>query len=241
MWPTCRSGRRRSSAMDRGRAGMVFRRRGRRLRQAAVAAAFAALLVYSRGWQPQACWAQVSPRRGALLGLLGASSSLAVSLAEMSPALAEAPPQEVLLVAPYKPQVEKLQKIVRQTGELANMFSTQGSGGSLIGGSADALRERMGEGKKDVLEPLQRDLEAAAAKIIGVLSNADDKKRMEELPVELKGHLLELDEAVQKGFFSEYTSAKTGKTYTGGKAERELEEVVEVLDEFLTLSKRLKA
>ena len=57
------------------------------------------------------------------------------------------------------------------------------------------------------------------------------------LPLELKGHLLELAAAVaEDDAFKPYTSAATQRTYSGGKPERELEEVEETVSEFIALS-----
>lgn len=45
----------------------------------------------------------------------------------------------------------------------------------------------------------------------------------------------QLDEALSKGQFSPYVSSSTGKTYEGGRVERELEEVEETAEEFVAL------
>jgi len=236
-------------------AALLRRRLGRQVRRAAasyprraalcVAATLAVLCRLRSGpvgcdtvWPREACWLNATPRRAVIsAGLLG--SFVGAAPLTGPPAWAEAPPQDVLLIVPYKSQVEKLEKVAKQSGELANMFSTQGTGGSLIGGSVDALRERMEEGKKEVLQPLLRDLQIAVPNVAPTLADAD-RKKLEDLPALLKGHLLELDEAVLKGYCGEYTSAKTGKLYSGGQIQRELEEVGEVVDDFLALAKGSK-
>ena len=65
----------------------------------------------------------------------------------------------------------------------------------------------------------------------------EKQKRAELLPLLLKGHYLELDQAVESATgFDEYASkSQGGKVYPGGKVERELEEVVETAEEFLAL------
>ena len=52
----------------------------------------------------------------------------------------------------------------------------------------------------------------------------------------MKGHLFELDQALKEFKFEEYKSKTTGSTYLGGKVERELEEVCETADDFISLA-----
>ena len=51
----------------------------------------------------------------------------------------------------------------------------------------------------------------------------------------LKGHMLELDEAMalpDDGGYAAYLSKSQGKTYNGGRVERELEEVLETTERY---------
>jgi hypothetical protein len=43
-------------------------------------------------------------------------------------------------------------------------------------------------------------------------------------------------QALKEAKFEAYISKRTGKTYPGGKVERELEEIEETCDDFLTLA-----
>jgi len=145
-----------------------------------------------------------------------------------------APPQDLLLISPYSAKVQRLRSVVRESGELVNLLSTQVVGGGLMGGSVDAVRERMEQGKKEVLLPLQRDLAGAVERLAPTLAGAE-RQRLEALPGLLQGHFLELDDALGKGLMAEYTG-KDGQAYKCGKVERELEEVGETVDEFLKLA-----
>ena len=85
-----------------------------------------------------------------------------------------------------------------------------------------------------VLEPLQE----AMAKTSPTLGLApEQQKQAELLPQLLKGHMLEYTDAVSKDRFDVYVSKTTGKTYKGGKVEREMEEIVETAEEWLALAK----
>jgi hypothetical protein len=53
----------------------------------------------------------------------------------------------------------------------------------------------------------------------------------------LKGHLLELNDALGKYQFDEYVSKTTKMTYSGGKVERELEEVCDTVDDYMALAR----
>ena len=64
----------------------------------------------------------------------------------------------------------------------------------------------------------------------------DVLKALKLQPSFMKGHLLELDTALAANQFDEYKSKTTGSVYPGGKVERELEEVCETAEDFLTLA-----
>jgi len=64
----------------------------------------------------------------------------------------------------------------------------------------------------------------------------EQRKQLKEQPLLLKGHVLELDQALKELKFDEYKSKTTGAIYPGGKVERELEEVCETLDDFVALA-----
>ena len=76
---------------------------------------------------------------------------------------------------------------------------------------------------------------AAAAEAKSALP-AEAQKALALQPVRIEGHMFELDQALKEFKFEPYTSKKSGKTYQGGKVERELEEVEETCDDFLTLA-----
>mmetsp|Transcript_3169 Transcript_3169/g.8186 ORF Transcript_3169/g.8186 Transcript_3169/m.8186 type:complete len:178 (+) Transcript_3169:17-550(+) len=62
----------------------------------------------------------------------------------------------------------------------------------------------------------------------------DDAAKLQ--PLLMKGHMLELDEALASAEgFKPYTSKTTGDTYPGGKVERELEEAVETARDYCGL------
>ena len=82
------------------------------------------------------------------------------------------------------------------------------------------------------LYALQKDMEQLAPS----LDLSDDLKQRANLqPLLLKGHLLELQEALASKSFDTYVSKSTKKTYLGGKVERELEEICETAEYFLSL------
>lgn len=84
-----------------------------------------------------------------------------------------------------------------------------------------------------LLLPLQAKLTDIAAK--AVLPD-EQKQQLALQPLLLKGHLLELDQALTESKFDVYVSKTTKSTYLGGKVERELEEVCETLDDFLAIA-----
>ena len=91
-------------------------------------------------------------------------------------------------------------------------------------------------GKTEVLLPLLAAMKDYAA----TASLPEDKlKQLQEQPTLLVGHLSELDYYVSKSqklnSYEEYTSKTTGDIYPGGKVERELEEAVETVEEFVAL------
>mmetsp|Transcript_34840 Transcript_34840/g.109407 ORF Transcript_34840/g.109407 Transcript_34840/m.109407 type:complete len:161 (-) Transcript_34840:179-661(-) len=74
-----------------------------------------------------------------------------------------------------------------------------------------------------VLKPLQAAMEVVAG------SNKEAKTQA----LLMKGHMLELNQALKANDWKPYTSKTTGETYPGGKPERELEEVEETLEDYL--------
>ena len=95
------------------------------------------------------------------------------------------------------------------------------------------LTSKIERGTTTVLLPLQAKLSAVAA--AAPLADEELKKALVQQPMLLTGHLSELKYYLGKHAFEPYTSKTTGKTYPGGKVERELEEVEETCDDFLTL------
>merc|ERR1719323_1731650 len=100
-----------------------------------------------------------------------------------------------------------------------------------MGGSVDAVRERLVLGKKEVLTPLLNDLTSAAPLLAEQLSG-EERRRAEGLPAALQGQLQEVDSALDKGLMLEYTSSATGQVYKCGKLESALEAVVLTVEEF---------
>eukprot|EP00968_Pinguiococcus_pyrenoidosus_P001518 scaffold69_cov248-Pinguiococcus_pyrenoidosus.AAC.12 len=86
-------------------------------------------------------------------------------------------------------------------------------------------KERVLRELKVVLKPLQEDMEAVAG----------GNKQAKTQALLMKGHLLELEQAVRSDDWQPYRSKTTGGLYPGGKPERELEEVEETLEDFLKL------
>ncbi|KAL1530696.1 hypothetical protein AB1Y20_001595 [Prymnesium parvum] len=96
-----------------------------------------------------------------------------------------------------------------------------------------SLTQELKRQEKLVLLPLQAEL----ARIAASAELPEEKRKALALqPLLLKGHLLELQQALAEAKFEEYTSKTTKATYPGGKVERELEEVCETLDDFLALA-----
>lgn len=86
--------------------------------------------------------------------------------------------------------------------------------------------KKVSEAKARTLEPLRNAMEKNPLN--------DEKAKLQ--PLLMKGHMLELDQALAASDgFSEYVSKTTGETYPGGKVERELEEAVETAQEYCIL------
>ena len=96
------------------------------------------------------------------------------------------------------------------------------------------IAERVRRDEATVLQPLRAAMIAAAASAPDSLSE-DQRKQLRFQPIALKGHMLELGQALDSYNLDEYVSKSTGETYPGGKVERELEEVGETCDDFLDL------
>eukprot|EP00320_Phaeocystis_rex_P015032 CAMPEP_0119071656 /NCGR_PEP_ID=MMETSP1178-20130426/52757_1 /TAXON_ID=33656 /ORGANISM="unid sp, Strain CCMP2000" /LENGTH=194 /DNA_ID=CAMNT_0007053595 /DNA_START=18 /DNA_END=602 /DNA_ORIENTATION=- len=88
--------------------------------------------------------------------------------------------------------------------------------------------------KQKTLLPLQAAMAASASSAVGLPDEL--QKSLALQPLLMKGHLLELDQALAEFKFEEYTSKTTGSTYPGGKVERELEEVCETAEDFINLA-----
>jgi len=118
-----------------------------------------------------------------------------------------------------------------------------------LGGKSKALRRLVrntqGKAKKEVIRATEEvliPLQAAMIEVAPTLGlEGEFQRQAETQPLLLKGHLIELQEAVDNAQFSEYVSKRTKDSYPGGKVERELEEVEETIDEFLRLAKLGKA
>ena len=96
------------------------------------------------------------------------------------------------------------------------------------------IAERVRRDEATVLQPLRAAMIAAAASAPDSLSE-EQRKQLRFQPIALKGHMLELGQALDAYNLDEYVSKSTGETYPGGKVERELEEVGETCDDFLDL------
>ena len=86
-----------------------------------------------------------------------------------------------------------------------------------------------------VLVPLQAAMATFAATPSGLPD--DVQKQLATQALLLKGHLLELNDALGKYQFDEYVSKTTKMTYSGGKVERELEEVCDTVDDYMALAR----
>lgn len=97
-----------------------------------------------------------------------------------------------------------------------------------------SLTDRVKRDKASVLLPLQSAIAAYASD--AALSDVELQKQLALQPLLMKGHLLELDQALGEFRFNAYVSKTTGRTYPGGKVERELEEVCDTFDDFVELA-----
>lgn len=85
--------------------------------------------------------------------------------------------------------------------------------------------QRVFAARDRTLEPLRNAMEK------NPLNQGNDKAALQ--PLLMKGHMLELDQALASGEgFKTYVSKTTGDTYPGGKVERELEEAVETARDY---------
>ena len=96
------------------------------------------------------------------------------------------------------------------------------------------LTQQVRRAEVATLQPLRAAMIAAAASAPATLSE-ENRKQLKFQPIALKGHMLELGQALDGWRFDEYSSKSTGEVYPGGKVERELEEISETCDDFLAL------
>jgi hypothetical protein len=96
----------------------------------------------------------------------------------------------------------------------------------------EARQGRLQRKQESVLLPL---LEVMKATAPGLGLPEEKQKRAELLPALMKGHYLELDEAVAKLQFADFKDGD--RVYKGGRVEAELEEIVETAEEFIALAK----
>eukprot|EP00614_Pseudopedinella_elastica_P022049 CAMPEP_0172616534 /NCGR_PEP_ID=MMETSP1068-20121228/65246_1 /TAXON_ID=35684 /ORGANISM="Pseudopedinella elastica, Strain CCMP716" /LENGTH=218 /DNA_ID=CAMNT_0013421997 /DNA_START=76 /DNA_END=732 /DNA_ORIENTATION=+ len=97
--------------------------------------------------------------------------------------------------------------------------------------------------KKEVERVISRAVEPMLdAMLLNELSldlEDDDLKKGAALPQEMKGHLTEIRFFLnEESGFDTYSSSSTGKSYAGGKVERELEEIAETATEYLVLARK---
>ena len=157
----------------------------------------------------------VSTRRDAL-GLAAAAAALPISPAFAAPQLVSKELSQLIVKA------KKLR------GDVA-----KGAAADRSAANYAKITERVRRDEATVLQPLRAAMIAAAA-LRGSLSE-DQRKQLRFQPIALKGHMLELGQALDAYNLDEYVSKSTGETYPGGKVERELEEVGETCDDFLDL------
>lgn len=85
--------------------------------------------------------------------------------------------------------------------------------------------KKVAAAKERTLEPLRNAMEK------NPLNEGNAKAKLQ--PLLMKGHMLELEQALTSGDgFSTYVSKTTGETYPGGKVERELEEAVDTARDY---------
>lgn len=104
-----------------------------------------------------------------------------------------------------------------------------------LGAEAKRLREVARVQGKSAAALLSRGLDASLAPLQTKMLAAAPKDSPALIQAQLmQGHLLELRQALAESDFATYTSKRSKQTYPGGKVERELEEVSETVEEFLT-------
>ena len=158
----------------------------------------------------------VSTRRDAL-GLAAAAAALPISPAFAAPQLVSKELSQLIVKA------KKLR------GDVA-----KGAAADRSAANYAKIAERVRRDEATVLQPLRAAMIAAAASAPDSLSE-EQRKQLRFQPIALKGHMLELGQALDAYNLDEYVSKSTGETYPGGKVERELEEVGETCDDFLDL------
>ena len=107
-----------------------------------------------------------------------------------------------------------------------------------------SANERQLEQCREEIRTLELSVERAEISVIAEKKLRQDldqvveelQKQLERQPELLKGHLSELDFYLKKEKFEQYTSKTTGDDYTGGKVERELEEICDTASDFLLLA-----
>lgn len=168
----------------------------------------------------------VSPKvsRRSLLALPVAA--LAVGGHDISPASAAPPLDEIKILGS---KAKGIKSYVRTTSGNRRKFPMEEGGNNYVN-----VINNLERGKKEVLLPLQAAM-ATYAKT-ATLADPELQKELKLQASYMKGHLLELDQAIKERKFDEYTSKTTGDVYPGGKAERELEEVCETFGDFLLIA-----
>ena len=157
----------------------------------------------------------VSTRRDAL-GLAAAAAALPISPAFAAPFVSKELSQLIVKAKKLRGDVAKGAAADRSAANYAK------------------ITERVRRDETTVLQPLRAAMIAAAAAAPESLSE-EQRKQLRFQPIALKGHMLELGQALDAYNLDEYVSKSTGETYPGGKVERELEEVGETCDDFLDL------
>ena len=158
----------------------------------------------------------VSTRRDAL-GFAAAAAALPISPAFAAPQLVS------------KELSQLIAKAKKLRGDVA-----KGAAADRSAANYAKITERVRRDEATVLQPLRAAMIAAAASAPESLSE-EQRKQLRFQPIALKGHMLELGQALDAYNLDEYVSKSTGETYPGGKVERELEEVGETCDDFLDL------
>jgi len=105
-----------------------------------------------------------------------------------------------------------------------------------LGDDARALRKLVTLKQAGAKDEVKKGLEITERPLQKLMLAQAPNEKAKAQALNMRGHMSELEFALKNNDFAEYVSKTTGKTYPGGKVERELEEIEETFEEYVKVS-----